>query len=174
MKLVVGNAFRDPEVLDGPSRRDYVLQLGFERTLRGITSESVTRLCEFPLMPDSTSLRNFEAALQAADPQDAILFQSLLVEGTELLSLQLRTVAEQFGVSPASVTRWRQGKSAPHPALRPVIYKWLQRRASEARRLIDRRKSPGAALPSDPQVLGSAKKSRGRIKAWKVGVQQAS
>lgn len=85
------------------------------------------------------ALEELEAALEAADVQDHALFASLLSDAISLLNLQLKDVAEQFAVSPASVTRWRQGRNAPHPALRRPIYRWLKRRTMLYRRELARR-----------------------------------
>lgn len=33
--------------------------------------------------------------------------------------------ADEFGVSPATVSRWSRGKSVPHPMARPRIIRWI-------------------------------------------------
>lgn len=82
-------------------------------------------------------LERFEEAVRRAEPQDPVLFRSLFSQGVDLLGLQLKDVGEAFSMSPASVTRWRQGRNAPHPAFRRVVYRWLATRALHLRKRLE-------------------------------------
>lgn len=75
-----------------------------------------------------TSLEDLRAVLANADPQDSELFREIISAGVDLLSLPLKALADEFGVSPASITRWRQGKNAPHPTVRKLMYGWMSKR----------------------------------------------
>jgi transcriptional regulator with XRE-family HTH domain len=75
-----------------------------------------------------TSLEDLRGVLANADPQDSELFRDVISAGVDLLSLPLKALADEFGVSPASITRWRQGKNAPHPAVRRLMYGWMSKR----------------------------------------------
>lgn len=52
-------------------------------------------------------------------------FQELLLMAIKLLDLTDEGIAERFDTSRPTVTRWRNGSNAPHPALRPAVYEWL-------------------------------------------------
>ena len=75
-----------------------------------------------------TSLEDLRTVLANADAQDSELFRDIITAGVELLSLPLKALADEFGVSPASITRWRQGKNAPHPTVRKLMYGWMSKR----------------------------------------------
>jgi transcriptional regulator with XRE-family HTH domain len=66
-------------------------------------------------------------AIQA--PEDDELFVDVVRTSMDLLSITDTDLAERFGVSRPSVNRWRNGMNAPHPAMRPRIYKELLKRA---------------------------------------------
>ena len=75
-----------------------------------------------------TSLEALQGVLANADPQDSELFRDIVSAGADLLSLPLKALADEFGVSPASITRWRQGRNAPHPTVRKLLYGWMSKR----------------------------------------------
>jgi hypothetical protein len=72
---------------------------------------------------------NFIGALRETDPTDDGAFQKRILDGMDLCRLLDKDVAREFGVSRPTVTRWRNGTNAPHPALRKHVYSWLQSRA---------------------------------------------
>lgn len=86
---------------------------------------------------NTDALASFIAALEGADSQDDATFQALLAQGIESLQLVDKDIAHAFTVSRPTVTRWRNGESAPHPALRKPVFDWLERRA----RTMNRRSS---------------------------------
>lgn len=63
------------------------------------------------------------------DIRDDEAFMKLLGEGKVLFGLTDHEIATQFEVSRPSVTRWLNGRNAPHPVVRPVIYSWLRKKA---------------------------------------------
>lgn len=80
--------------------------------------------------------------LRQADPKNDQQFGDLLRRGFELLGLFDKDVAREFSVSRPTVTRWRNGDNAPHPAMRPPVYSWLERRAQS----LARRPEPEMAI----------------------------
>ncbi len=85
-------------------------------------------------MAEDQRLTEFVKAIRKADPRDDSVFQSLLVQGMGLLRFDDLRLAAELGVSRPSVTRWRNGANAPHPAMRGPIYAFLARRARLALR----------------------------------------
>lgn len=78
-------------------------------------------------MPDALNL--LIADLRAVDVKDDAAFHALLVRSVDLLMLKDREIAHEFEVSRPTVTRWRNGLNAPHPALRKHVFTWLRERA---------------------------------------------
>ena len=74
------------------------------------------------------SLSGYAEALSFADPKDDAAFHKLLEQGVEVLHLVDKDIAREFGVSRPTVTRWRNGVNAPHPAMRKPVYTWLEQR----------------------------------------------
>lgn len=52
-------------------------------------------------------------------------FPRLVAQGLTLLGLSDAEVAREFDLSRPSVTRWRDGKAAPHPAMRRHVLAYL-------------------------------------------------
>ncbi len=75
-------------------------------------------------------LDEFVMALKDADEKDNESFTRLLNQGVGLFGLSHKEIAEHCSISRPSVTRWINGKNTPHPAMRPRIYRWLQRKAT--------------------------------------------
>jgi hypothetical protein len=63
--------------------------------------------------------------LKKADKTDNELFTSLLNEALQFLQMDARGMADQLLVGVTTIKRWVNGKSHPHPIMRPVIYEWL-------------------------------------------------
>ena len=78
-----------------------------------------------------TELTNYSDELRSADTSNEKVFQELLNSGMKLMMMNDEDIAYQFGVSRPTVTRWRNGKNAPHPAMRKVIFNWLRKRAEK-------------------------------------------
>lgn len=106
---------------------------------------------------DLERLTKLEESLKRANPDDAMEFRQLLNEGIDLLSLLHKDIAEEFAMSRPSVTRWMHGNSAPHPALRPAIFRWLGSRAGAIRRreIEKRQVAPSAQRNSTDRGSGS-------------------
>ncbi len=83
-------------------------------------------------------LKGYVADLQSADVQDNARFQELLVRGMHLLQLFDNDIAREFGVSRPTVTRWRNGDNAPHPAMRRPVYAYLADRSTALHRKAQR------------------------------------
>jgi hypothetical protein len=83
---------------------------------------------------DVISLTANCSKLRQADVNNNELFHGLLTESIDALGVELRDIAHDFCVSPATITRWRQGKNLPHRAVRRVIYSKLKQRVSRLQR----------------------------------------
>lgn len=57
------------------------------------------------------------------DPQNDGDFHLLVKEAMEALHLSDTAVAELFQMSRPSVQRWTSGRTAPHPVMRPHVYR---------------------------------------------------
>ena len=103
-------------------------------------------------MATTQDLEAFVCELRVASRTDAAEFKRLLGRGIEFLSLTDKDIAREFGASRPTVTRWRNGDNAPHPAMRKPVFDWLTQRAQIA---IRRQK---AASPAQAQAsaLGHA------------------
>ena len=75
-------------------------------------------------------LEEYRVALSAANKQDEMQFHLLVQYGVRLLELSDADLAHDLDMSLPSVARWRDGRNAPHPAMRPFIYQKLSLRAS--------------------------------------------
>lgn len=104
-------------------------------------------------------LKAFETALRTAEPREATTFAKLIEQSAEVLQLTLREVAFLLDVSPSSVTRWVQGRTLPHPAMRGFIRDRLvtkvQSRLQGLRRGASRPKRRGASLPKPGSLVSS-------------------
>lgn len=47
------------------------------------------------------------------------------------LGIPVDELVEAFGISTATVSRWKSGKSRPHRMARPAVYDWLKKKAEE-------------------------------------------
>lgn len=83
-------------------------------------------------MVELKELEALKTALRSADSQDTEMFHELLQRAMSLLNLGDKDLAHQFNVSRPTVSRWRTGKNAPHPAMRTPIYSWLAKKATKA------------------------------------------
>ena len=70
--------------------------------------------------------------LEAADPVDDVVFRSLVATALRAMpAITNQEIGETFDVSRPSAQRWREGRSLPHPAMRPHIYRWFIAKAKE-------------------------------------------
>ncbi len=63
---------------------------------------------------------------------DDVLFAKIVSNAMHFLNLSDRDMAERFSISRPSVTRWRTGVSAPHPAMRRPVFDHLLRMIAKA------------------------------------------
>ncbi len=76
-------------------------------------------------------LEAYSRELRSADISNVKTFYALLNQGMHFLRLTDKDIAHEFGASRPTVTRWRNGKNAPHPAVRKVIFNWLRKRTEK-------------------------------------------
>jgi hypothetical protein len=66
------------------------------------------------------AFEELKARLDAATPNSIMQeFRELLVATMDALNLQPVDVCRKMGASIPTVLRWKEGVSAPHPAMRP-------------------------------------------------------
>lgn len=70
-------------------------------------------------------LADYREQLAAFSSDDAEAFYFLLQQGMDLLDLRSVDLCEQFDVTKPSVRHWREGHSAPHPAVRELVIGYL-------------------------------------------------
>ena len=86
-------------------------------------------------------LEMFITKLIVSDPRVDDVFQDVLIEGMELLEFGDYECAELFDVSRPTVTRWRNGSTAPHRAMRLPLCKVLRKEAGKRLRMLRLRRS---------------------------------
>jgi hypothetical protein len=89
---------------------------------------------------ESEELRKLREDLEAASKSatDDAMFHELVERSLRLLMLPDLDFAKLVGTNRSSINRWKNGKNAPHPAVRPRVYALLLKRTrlvlnSEAR-----------------------------------------
>lgn len=86
--------------------------------------------------------RTFAASLDRIDLNDAQTYGCAIHHALERHEVSPTAIADAFGVSRGTISRWAAGKSAPHPALRKTIIGWLQatilERANDRERGLER------------------------------------
>jgi hypothetical protein len=75
-------------------------------------------------------LTQLRADLEAASrsPGDDEMFHALIERSMRLLMLTDVDFATEVGTNRSSINRWKNGKNAPHPAVRPRVYALLLKR----------------------------------------------
>ena len=70
--------------------------------------------------------------VRVVDTEDNAAFKSIVNRLFEVLDLKDIEVARQFDMSRPSNTRWRNGRTVPHPAVRKHVYAWMRKRLAQA------------------------------------------
>jgi transcriptional regulator with XRE-family HTH domain len=70
----------------------------------------------------------FAQRLSTPDPTDDKIFRAIMAD-FELVT-NAGEFARKYGMSRSNISRWKNGHSVPHPALRPRIYQWLRKLAN--------------------------------------------
>jgi hypothetical protein len=111
------------------------------------------------MLAEEIELRDYVRSLQEAEARDDSTFHSLLSRGFDLLRLIDKDIAHGFGVSRPTVTRWRNGVNAPHPAMRKPLYVWLEQRAQAVIRSTRRQQSSGRSDSPTPLPMAALGRS---------------
>lgn len=74
---------------------------------------------------DTMELEALVAQFKDADVKDDARFSELFSKAYRLLFLADKELAAKFGVSRSTITRWRNGTTTPHSAMRKPIYSFL-------------------------------------------------
>jgi len=86
-------------------------------------------------------LEMFIGKLSTPAPLTDSGFQSILMEGMELLDFADEDCARLFDVSRPTVTRWRNGSTVPHRAMRRLLSNVLKKETRKRLRLHKRREN---------------------------------
>jgi transcriptional regulator with XRE-family HTH domain len=101
-------------------------------------------------------LKDYVLSLRETDVRDDAAFTDLLTRGFDLLHLMDKDIAREFGISRPSVTRWRNGVNAPHPAMRKPVYAFLNQRAQAMLRRIPKEEpTESRHIDSSPAYLAA-------------------
>lgn len=93
------------------------------------------------MMEKSVQLKTFIGNSSMHGPLIGNEFQGILMEGMALLDLTDEACARLFDVSRPTVTRWRNGTTAPHRAMRRLLSDVLMKEATKRLRQHQRRNS---------------------------------
>ena len=96
-------------------------------------------------MEKTVQLEMFIEKLSTPAPLIDDEFQGILTEGMELLDLTDEACARLFDVSRPTVTRWRNGSTAPVRAMRRLLSAVLKKEVTKRLRQQQRRKSYAVA-----------------------------
>jgi len=89
----------------------------FQKTME-LKEQNKTEFCALLNEVDSANDNNFQVAVQYA---------------VKHCDLTPEAFMDQFGISRGTVSRWINGKSLPHPMMRPVIISWIQNCVKEGK-----------------------------------------
>ena len=95
---------------------------------------------------NDTKLTDLITALMQADVKDDDAFARLVSASMLKLHLEDKDLALEFSASRPTVTRWRNGTNAPHPAMRKPIFQYLQARLEKVKRQEERAAKPKPVL----------------------------
>lgn len=92
-------------------------------------------------MENNTDLQKFISRLHEPKSLTDSEFQSILINGMEELDLNDEDCARLLDVSRPTITRWRNGSTAPLRAMRRLLYEVLKKEATKRLRQREKRKS---------------------------------
>lgn len=75
--------------------------------------------------PNKDEMVKYEKELATAKDEDLLEFQRLTLKSRELLDLSDYDFAREFRVSRSTIKRWREGRTAPHIAVRKTVFNFL-------------------------------------------------
>lgn len=96
-------------------------------------------------MPETLTYEERLAGLKALverlsgepDAKDDAFFMRSVQDAATFSAIEDADLAEKFGTSRPTLTRWRLGVTGPHPAMRPSIFRVLKTHAEEAIRVLE-------------------------------------
>lgn len=77
-------------------------------------------------------LYGLRSRIDEVDYEDAPAFHRIVSEALALLEIADADLASRFNMSRPSVNRWKNGRNAPHPAVRRPVYEFFTKQASRA------------------------------------------
>jgi len=85
-----------------------------------------TEFLEKTLKLEQKTQSEFFALLEKEDPTQNETFQRAIEFAVKRLDLPPTAIMDEFTVTRGTVSRWINGKSLPHPMMRPVIISWVK------------------------------------------------
>ena len=85
-----------------------------------------TDFLEKTLILEKKTQSGYLALLEKADTALAENFQRAVEFAVKRLDLPPIAIMDEFTVTRGTVSRWINGKSLPHPMMRPVITSWIK------------------------------------------------
>ena len=81
-----------------------------------------------------TELASFLSRVEAADVRERATFHRLVSEGLAVTGVTLEEAAQEFKTAPGTVSRWKNGHSAPAVFARGTIVRFFRQRADRMAR----------------------------------------
>lgn len=76
--------------------------------------------------PECNPLESLAARLKIVNKWDDDEFEALINLDIKCFNISVYEISEQFDVSLPTVERWKKGVNAPHPYMRPMVYRFLR------------------------------------------------
>ena len=99
------------------------------------------------VMAQLTALREFLDDLRDPGRTDEERFHELVRQGIKMLLLSDDEFSREFGISRTSVNRWKNGRNAPLPIVRPQVYAFLAKRTKKAIAALEGLSRTGSSYP---------------------------
>lgn len=74
------------------------------------------------------TMEQMKSAITNPDVNDNVMFADVIFNASHLLRVEDKEIRREFGLCVPTLTRWKDGRNAPGPQLRKVVYDWLKSR----------------------------------------------
>ena len=75
------------------------------------------------------ALIQFSELAKDADIEDLSLFQKMIFHAITNFEITPAKISEEFGLSKGTISKWMNGKAAPHPMIRRLVVNWIGEQA---------------------------------------------
>lgn len=69
--------------------------------------------------------------IQDDDAVECLKFNDILQRSESILGLSDKDLGKELNVNRPTITRWRNGSNAPHPAMRRIVLDYILKKAKE-------------------------------------------